>query len=74
MSLPQDFLGRILFIIQNYGDSLLKGAGTTLLIALVGTIIGCLIGFVVGIIQTIPVSKKDNLIKRIVLKLLKLIK
>ena len=73
MSLPQDFFGRIIFLIQKYGMSLLKGAGTTLLIALVGTIIGCLIGFVVGIIQTIPVSKRDNIFKRIFLKFLKLI-
>ena len=73
MSLPQDFFGRIIFILENYGMSLLKGAGTTLLIALVGTIIGCLIGFVVGIIQTIPVSKRDNIFKKIFLKVLKLI-
>ena len=73
MSLPQDFFGRIIFLIQKYGMSLLKGAGTTLLIALVGTIIGCLIGFIVGIIQTIPVSKRDNIFKRIFLKFLKLI-
>lgn len=73
MSLPQDFFGRIIFLIQKYGMSLLKGAGTTILIALVGTIIGCLIGFVVGIIQTIPVSKRDNIFKRIFLKILKLI-
>lgn len=73
MSLPQDFFGRIIFLIQKYGMSLLKGAGTTLLIALVGTIIGCLIGFIVGIIQTIPVSKRDNIFKRILLKFLKLI-
>ena len=73
MSLPQDFFGRIIFLIQKYGMSLLKGAGTTILIALVGTIIGCLIGFVVGIIQTIPVSKRDNIFKRILLKFLKLI-
>ena len=73
MSLPQDFFGRILFIIKNYGQSLLKGAGTTLLIAIVGTVIGCLIGFIVGIIQTIPVSKRDNIIKRIILKVLKII-
>ena len=73
MSLPQDFFGRIIFIIQNYGISLLKGAGTTLLIALVGTIIGCLIGFVVGIIQTIPLSKRDSLLKKIFLKTLKVI-
>ena len=73
MSLPQDFFGRIIFIIQNYGMSLLKGAGTTLLIALVGTVIGCIIGLVVGIIQTIPVSKRDNILKKMFLKLLKLI-
>ena len=73
MSLPQDFFGRIIFLIQKYGMSLLKGAGTTLLIALVGTIIGCLIGFIVGIIQTIPVSKRDNIFKKVFLKFLKLI-
>lgn len=73
MNLPQDFFSRIVFIIQNYGFSLLKGAGTTLLIALVGTVVGCLIGFVVGIIQTIPDSKRDNILKRIILKFLKLI-
>lgn len=43
MSLPTDFLGRIGYILQNYGGSLLRGAGTTLLIAVVSTFIGCLI-------------------------------
>lgn len=73
MSLPQDFIGRIIFILQNYGGSLLKGAGTTLAIALVGTIIGCIIGFVVGIIQTIPLAKRDNIFKKIFLNILKFI-
>ena len=51
----------------------MKGAGTTLLIALVSTFIGCIIGFLVGIIQTIPVDKtrgkgnRDPFLKRIVL-------
>ena len=71
MSLPQDFLGRVIFIIQKYGMFLLKGAGTTLLIALVGTLIGCIIGLVVGIIQTIPISKGDNFLKKLFLKVLK---
>lgn len=73
MRLPEDFLGRVVFIIQNYGGSLLKGAGTTILIALVGTVIGCLIGLIVGIIQTIPVRKKDTLLRKIVIRTLKLI-
>lgn len=73
MSLPQDFLGRIIFIINNYGKSLLKGAGTTLLISLVGTIIGCIIGFFVGTIQAIPIEKKDSIFKKVFLRFIKLI-
>ena len=73
MSLPQDFLGRIIFIINEYGMSLLKGAGTTLLIALVGTLIGCIIGLIVGTIQAIPISKGDNIFKKIFLRILKFI-
>ena len=49
-----NFWERILYLLQEYGTSYLKGAGTTLVIALVSTAIGCLIGFIVGIIQTIP--------------------
>lgn len=71
--LPADFLGRVVYIIQNYGTSMLRGAGTTLIIAVVSTIIGCIIGFIVGIIQTIPVTKQDSLIKRIILKIVKVI-
>ena len=46
-----NFFERIVYILQNYGISYLKGAGTTLLIALVSTAIGCVIGFAVGIVQ-----------------------
>lgn len=69
--MPQNFFGRIAFIMEEYGMSYLKGAGVTMLIAIVGTFIGCLIGFVVGIIQTIPVSKKSNIGKRVFLKCIK---
>ena len=64
MTLPESFWGRIVFIIQNYGMSLLQGAGKTLAIAVVGTVLGCIIGFIVGIVQTIPAEKKDNILKR----------
>ncbi len=73
MSLPSDFFGRIVFILQHYGPSFLNGAGKTMAIAIVGTFIGCIIGFAVGIIQTIPVSKSDNPIIRFLLKLVKFI-
>ena len=69
-----NFFERIVYILQNYGISYLKGAGTTLLIALVSTAIGCVIGFAVGIVQTIPVDKKrDGIGKRLLLGLVKVI-
>ena len=73
MSLPSDFFGRIVFILQKYGPSFLSGAGKTMAIAIVGTFIGCVIGFAVGIVQTIPVSKNDNQVKRFLLGAVKLI-
>lgn len=73
MSLPESFIGRIIFIIQKYGVSMLKGAGTTLNIAIVGTVIGCIIGFIVGTIQATPINKKDSVLKRILLKGIKIL-
>ena len=58
--LPKDFWGRVWFLLQQYSGSYLKGAGQTMLIALVGTLAGCIIGFVVGVIQTIPKDRKEQ--------------
>ena len=71
--MPGDFGGRIVYLLQQYGGSFLKGAGVPMVIALVGTFIGCLIGFVAGIIQTIPVEKKDSVVKRGILWIVKFI-
>ena len=73
MPAANDFWGWIAFILSKYGVSFLKGAGSTLLISLVGTAIGCLIGFAVGIIQTIPVGQRDNIFKKVILKIVKFI-
>ncbi|MFI3201610.1 MAG: amino acid ABC transporter permease [Eubacteriales bacterium] len=68
-----DFLNSIMNILERYGSSYIRGAGTTLLIALVGTVIGCLIGFAVGVVQTIPTSKHDKLPKKIILNIVKVL-
>lgn len=75
MSLPQanDFLGWILFILQEYGVSLLKGAGVTMVIAIISTAIGCVIGFAVGMVQTIPTDKEKNALQHYLVKLCKFI-
>ena len=58
--MPQDFLGRIWYILDNNWMSFLTGAVNTMIIALVSTLIGCVIGFAVGLVQTIPLDKKGN--------------
>lgn len=68
--MPDNFFGRVLYIINDYGPSFVRGAGVTMAIALVGTLIGCAIGFAVGIIQTIPVRKTDSIFKRFLFKLI----
>ena len=46
--MPTDFYGRVMEVFHRYGMSMLQGAGTSLQIALVGTLAGCIIGFAVG--------------------------
>ena len=56
-SLPDNFWGWVVYLLQQYGPSFLRGAGTTMLIAVISTAVGCLIGFGVGIVQTTPADK-----------------
>lgn len=49
----------------------LRGAGITLLIALIGTIVGAIIGLIVGVIRTIPMPEKG--VKRFLLKFVHII-
>ena len=58
---------------DKYHSMYLSGVGKTLLLAVIGTAIGCLIGFVCGILQTIPYTKNDHVVKRFLLKLVRVI-
>lgn len=51
-------------LIKNNFAQYLTGAQRTLELAVIATAIGCLIGLICGILQTIPCSKKDNIVKR----------
>ena len=46
--MPETFFGWVVYLLQQYGSVLLKGAVVTLLLAVVGTFIGCIIGLIVG--------------------------
>jgi len=56
---------------ESYASLYLKGMGETIILALVCTAVGCLIGLLCGILQTIPVSKSDNIFKRFFLGLIR---
>ena len=62
------FLQKLGRVLSENGVVFLQGARDTLIVALVGTLFGCLIGFVVGIVQTIPLSRRDNAAKRLVVR------
>ena len=51
----------------------LNGIKNTLILALVATAIGCIIGLICGILNTIPYSKQDHILKRFVLKLIRVL-
>ena len=58
---------------DKYHVMYLNGIKNTLILALVATFIGCLIGLVCGILNTIPYTKNDNIVKRFFLKLIRII-
>lgn len=61
----------IIKIISENWPMFLRGAGVTLLIALIGTVIGAAIGLVAGVIRTIPTP--ERVVKRVVLKVINII-
>lgn len=58
---------------EKYHVMYLNGIKNTLILALVATFIGCVIGLICGILNTIPYTKNDNIIKRFFLRLIRII-
>ena len=56
-----------------YGTVYLTGIANTLILAVTATLIGCIIGFLCGILQTIPYEANDNILKKVLLKLIRII-
>ena len=56
-----------------YGTVYLNGIANTLILAITATLIGCVIGFFCGILQTIPCGLNENIVKRVILKLIRII-
>ena len=56
---------------DKYHVMYLNGVKNTLILALVATFIGCVIGLICGILNTIPYTKNDNIVKRFFLALIR---
>jgi His/Glu/Gln/Arg/opine family amino acid ABC transporter permease subunit len=63
----------IQLFLSEYSSSFLRGAASTLEIALISTIIGCIIGFVVGVIRSINLDDKDPWYKKGILNIIKML-
>ncbi len=69
--MPTTFFGWIGFLIQQYGGLFLRGAWTTLLIAVVGTAVGFVIGLLVAIVRTYTLKPRSGALPDILLKIAK---
>jgi len=65
------FFEWVWFFVLTYGPMFLRGAGTTLLIALTGTLVGFLIGLGVGVIRTTPCRREDGFVRYMLMKLVR---
>lgn len=70
---PTNMIEWIVYIALEYKDMFLQGLWITLYISIVGTLVGFIVGYLVGIVQDIKINKEDNIIKRILMRLLKII-
>ncbi len=68
-ALGSDILG----LLANNSGAYLNGMRNTIVLAVICTAVGCIIGLLCGILQTIPTTKSDNVIKRGLLWLLRAI-
>ena len=63
----------IVLLLDKYGLAYLRGIGNTLALAIAATVIGCIIGLICGVLNTIPYTKQDPIVKRFFLKLIRVI-
>ncbi len=61
------------FLARKYSNLFIQGMWTTLYIAVIGTIFGFILGYATGIIQDAKINKGDNMIKKILMVILKII-
>lgn len=70
---PTNALGWMVFLAEKYSSLFLQGTWITLYVAVAGTLLGFLLGYLVGIIEDIKINKEDNVVKKVLVRILKVI-
>lgn len=71
--MKRNFWDWVVFILDKYGFMFLKGAGMTMLVAIIGTLVGLAIGLIIGTVRTIPIAKSDAPAKKVMLRIVNMI-
>lgn len=67
-TIPHDFIGGVLYILQRYGSLFVKGLINTLILALLGTIFGLILGLLISLIRTQEDNDSDKTLTRLLKK------
>ena len=70
---PTNSFEWVWFIAKKYSDLFIRGTWLTLVVAVTGTLAGFILGYIVGIVQDTRINKEDNIIKRGIVRLFKII-
>lgn len=63
----------MIFLAQKYASMFIKGTWLTLEIAVIGTLVGFVLGYIVGLVNDAKISEGDNVFKKLLMRLLKII-
>ena len=58
---------------NEFGSLYLSGIWNTISLAVLCTAVGCIIGLLCGVLNTIPYTKNDNIVKRILLRTIRIV-
>jgi putative lysine transport system permease protein len=72
MTVPESFIGQIIFLLTNFSELFIEGIKITLIIALLGTFFGTIIGSILAIIRGLEAGPNSNLLVRVLFKVLRI--
>ena len=70
---PTNSIEWMVFLAQKYSSMFIKGTWITLYIAVIGTLFGFVLGYVVGIVNDIKINEGDNIVKKLLIRIAKII-